>query len=131
MGALWNVDVQREILRCVAVWHMPAARIPQFEATTRDYTFPKGVGLPGRIWGIGEPVWIENIVQEENFPRAPVAAKEGLHAAFGFPVKIDHRSEEHTSELQSLTNLVCRLLLEKKKDTTEIRRISHDRASAA
>src|SRR5438046_7462035 len=28
------------------------------------------------------------------------------------------RSEEHTSELQSLTNLVCRLLLEKKKNTT-------------
>src|SRR5437016_11281593 len=27
------------------------------------------------------------------------------------------RSEEHTSELQSLTNLVCRLLLEKKKDS--------------
>src|SRR5262249_62358590 len=26
------------------------------------------------------------------------------------------RSEEHTSELQSLTNLVCRLLLEKKKE---------------
>src|SRR5258706_11574736 len=29
------------------------------------------------------------------------------------------RSEEHTSELQSLTNLVCRLLLEKKKSTQE------------
>src|SRR5262249_61151307 len=28
------------------------------------------------------------------------------------------RSEEHTSELQSLTNLVCRLLLEKKKQQT-------------
>src|SRR5437016_6808225 len=28
-------------------------------------------------------------------------------------IKIDNRSEEHTSELQSLTNLVCRLLLEK------------------
>src|SRR5437016_11667168 len=28
---------------------------------------------------------------------------------------ISPRSEEHTSELQSLTNLVCRLLLEKKK----------------
>src|SRR5258706_4294846 len=33
------------------------------------------------------------------------------------------RSEEHTSELQSLTNLVCRLLLEKKqKETREARR---------
>ena len=28
-----------------------------------------------------------------------------------------YRSEEHTSELQSRTNLVCRLLLEKKKKT--------------
>src|SRR5438046_5924914 len=34
------------------------------------------------------------------------------------------RSEEHTSELQSLTNLVCRLLLEKKK--TEHNQYKHD-----
>src|SRR5437016_8089047 len=35
----------------------------------------------------------------------------------GEPLFLDRpeRSEEHTSELQSLTNLVCRLLLEKKK----------------
>src|SRR5438046_6876294 len=30
-------------------------------------------------------------------------------------ILMTYRSEEHTSELQSLTNLVCRLLLEKKK----------------
>src|SRR5438093_2217367 len=39
-----------------------------------------------------------------------VQAQPAVQAA---PVQI--RSEEHTSELQSLTNLVCRLLLEKKK----------------
>src|SRR5438093_9795676 len=33
--------------------------------------------------------------------------------------RCDVRSEEHTSELQSLTNLVCRLLLEKKKKKTK------------
>src|SRR2546427_4776256 len=33
----------------------------------------------------------------------------------GFPPRIKRRSEEHTSELQSQSNLVCRLLLEKKK----------------
>src|SRR3989441_4699612 len=32
--------------------------------------------------------------------------------------KLDARSEEHTSELQSLAYLVCRLLLEKKKNPT-------------
>src|SRR2546430_12748502 len=33
----------------------------------------------------------------------------------------ERRSEEHTSELQSQSNLVCRLLLEKKKSTTKRR----------
>src|SRR5258706_7297676 len=33
------------------------------------------------------------------------------------------RSEEHTSELQSLTNLVCRLLLEKKKNAYSCMRV--------
>src|SRR5688572_32330073 len=34
---------------------------------------------------------------------------------FGIPRMLAVRSEEHTSELQSQSNLVCRLLLEKKK----------------
>src|SRR3989442_2857701 len=34
----------------------------------------------------------------------------------------DDRSEEHTSELQSRPHLVCRLLLEKKKNTTAVLR---------
>src|SRR5258706_10192602 len=37
---------------------------------------------------------------------------------FGDEEKSEIRSEEHTSELQSLTNIVCRLLLEKKKKKT-------------
>src|SRR2546430_3977162 len=39
----------------------------------------------------------------------------GLTEYFGFPNNYTERSEEHTSELQSQSNLVCRLLLEKKK----------------
>src|SRR3989454_3029913 len=37
------------------------------------------------------------------------------------------RSEEHTSELQSPCNLVCRLLLEKKKKTKKTRRDRHEK----
>src|SRR5258706_3473553 len=39
----------------------------------------------------------------------------GIGPVFGSDERTSIRSEEHTSELQSLTNLVCRLLLEKKK----------------
>src|SRR3712207_9010598 len=38
--------------------------------------------------------------------------------------ELGHRSEEHTSELQSRQYLVCRLLLEKKKKNIKIRSIS-------
>src|SRR5260370_10744028 len=39
------------------------------------------------------------------------------------------RSEEHTSELQSHLNLVCRLLLEKKKNTSKFKQRHHLRNS--
>src|SRR5215213_11554597 len=41
-----------------------------------------------------------------------VVNRRAVRRALGEP---ERRSEEHTSELQSLTNIVCRLLLEKKK----------------
>src|SRR5438093_7693679 len=44
----------------------------------------------------------------------------GSPSRFAAYFKVKNRSEEHTSELQSLTNLVCRLLLEKKKKKTNI-----------
>src|SRR5262245_63128931 len=47
---------------------------------------------------------------------APVrSASNTTLAAAGASIASDSRSEEHTSELQSLRQLVCRLLLEKKK----------------
>src|ERR1019366_5287702 len=51
----------------------------------------------------------------------PIWKLSCMHGPHRFPPgrhlrKLILRSEEHTSELQSLTNLVCRLLLEKKRD---------------
>src|SRR2546427_8225840 len=49
---------------------------------------------------------------QERAPCAPITSACSISAVFEGP---DSRSEEHTSELQSQSNLVCRLLLEKKK----------------
>src|SRR5437016_8018638 len=50
-------------------------------------------------------------------PKALSAAAAGWGR--GAAGRLRRRSEEHTSELQSLTNLVCRLLLEKKNFNRE------------
>src|SRR5256885_6577394 len=63
-----------------------------------------------------------------------IQSSRNLRAAYSASVTQAHRarlssanrrSEEHTSELQSPCNLVCRLLLEKKKKITQ--RLYHDR----
>src|SRR5262249_62278932 len=49
---------------------------------------------------------------------APGQEQDRADDALAPQLPADLRSEEHTSELQSLTNLVCRLLLEKKNNKT-------------
>src|SRR2546430_7431626 len=50
--------------------------------------------------------------------RTPGRATRRSLCLFFLPFSTVERSEEHTSELQSQSNLVCRLLLEKKKKNT-------------
>src|SRR5690606_41398647 len=55
----------------------------------------------------------------QNYPRGIPGVKKSVGK---FPRRKNMRSEEHTSELQSRENLVCRLLLEKKNEMTLISR---------
>ena len=86
LGELWRLDRAAGVLRCVEVWHKKSLAAPQFVATSHERTFRPGKGLPGRVWASRAPAYIPDVVQESNFPRGPIAAQEGLHAAFGFPL---------------------------------------------
>jgi PAS domain S-box-containing protein len=89
VGGLWTVDREAGVLRCVDLWHEPRMAFPEFITLSRSRTFSPGVGLPGRVWTTARPAWIEDVVRDANFPRAAVAAREGLHAAFGFPIVLE------------------------------------------
>jgi signal transduction histidine kinase/ActR/RegA family two-component response regulator len=86
-AALWLVDPDAGELRCLETWHAPTRSFPEFAAATRGGKFARGVGLPGRVWASGEPDWIADVVVDANFPRAALAASEGLHGAFAFPFR--------------------------------------------
>src|SRR2546426_8066848 len=64
---------------------------------------------PGRGEGEGAETW------EAVVPSPDGCWIAGTRRAMGRRPPTSRRSEEHTSELQSPCNLVCRLLLEKKK----------------
>jgi PAS domain S-box-containing protein len=86
MGAMWKVDSDAQVLRCVDFWHVPTLEVEQFEEVTRASEFTKGTGLPGRIWKQGEPSWIPELAEDPDFSRYVAAKRAGLHSAFGFPI---------------------------------------------
>src|SRR5260370_17615268 len=90
-------------------------------ATTEIYTLSLHDALPisheGEVSG----------VEEEHGP----LAQDVLFGHFDELAILEGRSEEHTSELQSHLNLVCRLLLEKKKKKKIIDCITHNYVAAA
>src|SRR5437868_14740103 len=87
-------------------------------ATSKLYTLSLHDALPiffqqhGRIFLQDAPVAARALAQQDQFVAALAEAEEEAQQR--------HRSEEHTSELQSRFDLVCRLLLEKKNITNYI-----------
>jgi two-component system, sensor histidine kinase and response regulator len=104
-GGVWRVDPSRGVMRCAVTWSAPGASFPEFEKVSRESSFPRGIGLPGRVWATRQPFFAPDVVHDENFPRAPVASREGLHAALGFPVLV---GGEVAGVLEFFSREICR-----------------------
>src|SRR5258708_26226090 len=71
--------------------------------------------LPRRLQEAHVTDSVRLLAESVSFSLRSPMLHEGVGAALGEGAVAVHRSEEHTSELQSPDHLVCRLLLEKKK----------------
>ena len=89
IGAWWSVDHERDCLQCRGVWQSAPDVVPDFDRLTKRLSLPRGVGLPGRVWASGLPLWVSDVTDEAQFLRAQAAARAGLCAAIGVPVAAD------------------------------------------
>jgi sigma-B regulation protein RsbU (phosphoserine phosphatase) len=87
VGAIWGLDMESPVLRCVATWRSSESDAAAFEELTSRTTMRKGVGLPGRVWAEGRSAWVPDVVHDDNFPRASVATEDGLHGGFAVPIR--------------------------------------------
>lgn len=70
-------------------WHLPdPGRYEALRRATEGSRFERGVGLPGRVLEAGAPVWIADIREDDNFPRAALARDLGVRSALAFPVLV-------------------------------------------
>src|SRR5688572_31207362 len=124
-GARGRRDDVDELLRAVEIFQRAHERHYPIDircSEARPYHVPEFVldvlGLE-RILGAAAAV-------EQHFLEGAAVARRDLHPrrvperrshALDLRIDVSGRSEEHTSELQSQSNLVCRLLLEKKNQS--------------
>ena len=88
LGELWSVNADSNTLHVEGSWHVPSYEAEEFERAGRKTVLFPGIDLVGRVLSNGQPAWISNVVNDSNFPRAPIAARVGLHGAFAFPIRV-------------------------------------------
>src|SRR5438477_5565021 len=90
---------------------IPTSPLPPISTLFPYTTLFRSRGLPQRIGSDGPGLRVLQLRHDRQ--AAPLYGEHGA-------AEVPDRSEEHTSELQSHVNFVCRLLLEKKKASTEL-----------
>jgi len=87
VGLFWQVDLDRRLLHCVAVWSRPSTVPTDFEGPIRQQTLTIGSGLAGRVWASETPFWISDVAAAPECALPGVGV--GFRAAFGFPIRVD------------------------------------------
>lgn len=87
VGVYWRVDAHGGLLRCEEVWSLSDVEDHWFEEVTRGAALAPGEGMPGRVWELGKPTWVENVLEDPRFLRTESAADAGLRAAVYLPVE--------------------------------------------
>lgn len=91
VGVVWTVDEEAGALVCRSTWQRQDTAATELVRMSRDRTFAKGEGLPGRVWAQGAPAWIVDVTADSHFPRAAAAIGAGLRSAFGCPILVGER----------------------------------------
>jgi two-component system CheB/CheR fusion protein len=85
-GSIWLRDPAEERLECSITWHQDLPGLSDFAKATKATVLVGNRGLPGRVATSRKPVWIEDVANDPNIPRAPAAAAAKLKGAFAFPL---------------------------------------------
>ncbi|MEH2380272.1 MAG: response regulator [Nostoc sp.] len=136
LSEFWMVDQQANLLTFLNSWYKISFEMQEFDILSRQTTFAPGIGLPGRVWASGEPVWIADVVKDQNFIRFQIAAEAELHGAFGFPIRsgkkilgvitcFSHQIQQPEPDLATVMNSIGEQVgqfIERKQAEEEIQR---------
>lgn len=85
-ASLWKISADSECLQYVDFWTDENPALVSFVSESLTLRIAPRMGLAGRAWASGRPVWIADIRQVPDLP--PPAVKVGLRSGMAFPIAI-------------------------------------------
>jgi adenylate cyclase len=91
-GEAWQPNAENTVLTYVASLSDGDDRFAALAAYHQTLQLSCGEGLPGQIWQIQQPLWLDDCrCVEDDDPHREIAAKVGLKATFGIPILAGNR----------------------------------------
>lgn len=91
IGEYWAIDEQTDRLTLAHAWCEDDERLGEFSNASRGVSYARGVGLAGKAWEAGTPIWIADTSTEPMFQSSGLAQRAHLVSALAFPLQ----SETH------------------------------------
>ena len=85
-GSIWLCNGECALLHPATHWQAEGRDFATFRELSSTTAMQAGTGLPGQVLASGEPRWVRDFARDNRFPRAEAAQRDGLHAAFAFPL---------------------------------------------
>jgi PAS domain S-box-containing protein len=140
IGHAWVPNSDATALNLVVGWYCGDGELKPFKAASEASHFKPGVGLPGRVWESKQPAWVEDIINDSNFPRSAAARSAHLKTGVAIPILsrrkviavLEFFMREVRSQNEQLVNVIVAvaaqlgLMMERKRaaeqlsDTNEI-----------
>jgi len=85
-GRYFRWDEKAGVLRFGESWGVPEPAIQQFIERLRGIAYKPGVGLMGRVWQSGQPLWVADVTKDARAVRSAFTEDLGIRGGFVFPI---------------------------------------------
>jgi PAS domain S-box-containing protein len=138
VGHAWVPKQDETLLEFRSAWYRGDGELKPFRTASEASRFQPGIGLPGRVWKSQQPVWVEDVTNDPNFPRSAAARTAGLKTGVGIPIVsankviavLEFFMRESRDQNERLVNVIAavaaqlNLVMEQKRAVEELSRIN-------
>jgi len=87
----WEVNSEENLLEFSTAWGAPDGSTEAMIQDSMGVTLARGVGLPGRVWQEGRPIWIADLEGAPPGPRIDAALRHSMVSGWAVPVRVGNK----------------------------------------